>query len=142
MITREICRVYIEILRWGDCPVLLGAPAQAAACPGDTDQPGGSLPAGNCTIPTICRKHSRGRLKKVAFGRDPHTQTANTLCKSASSLFSLSLSQCHGDCDPVVPYRWGQLTSTLLKAFLPNHQFKTYKVYSKYIQDIFKVYSR
>jgi len=35
--------------------------------------------------------------------------------------------QCHGDCDPVVPYRWGQLTSTLLKAFLPNHQFKTYK---------------
>ena len=23
--------------------------------------------------------------------------------------------QCHGDCDPVVPYRWGQLTSTLLK---------------------------
>jgi len=35
--------------------------------------------------------------------------------------------QAHGDCDPVVPYRWGQLTSTLLKSMLKNHQFKTYK---------------
>jgi len=35
--------------------------------------------------------------------------------------------QAHGDCDPVVPYKWGQLTSTLLKSMLPNHQFKTYK---------------
>lgn len=35
--------------------------------------------------------------------------------------------QVHGDCDPVVPYRWGQLTSTTLKAFLVNHEFKTYK---------------
>ena len=35
--------------------------------------------------------------------------------------------QSHGDCDPVVPYRWGQLTSTALKAFAKNHEFKTYK---------------
>lgn len=35
--------------------------------------------------------------------------------------------QAHGDCDPVVPYRWGQLTSTALKGFLKNHEFKTYK---------------
>lgn len=35
--------------------------------------------------------------------------------------------QAHGDCDPVVPYRWGQLTSTALKAFMKNHEFKTYK---------------
>jgi len=35
--------------------------------------------------------------------------------------------QAHGDCDPVVPYRWGQLTSTLLKTMLTNHEFKTYK---------------
>jgi len=35
--------------------------------------------------------------------------------------------QVHGDCDPVVPYRWGQLTSTTLKAFMGNHEFKTYK---------------
>jgi len=35
--------------------------------------------------------------------------------------------QAHGECDPVVPYRWGQLTSTLLKTMLENHQFKTYK---------------
>jgi len=35
--------------------------------------------------------------------------------------------QAHGDCDPVVPYRWGQLSSTLLKGFLSGHQFKTYK---------------
>ena len=36
--------------------------------------------------------------------------------------------QAHGDCDPVVPYRWGQMTAQLLKTLLPNHQFKTYKV--------------
>lgn len=35
--------------------------------------------------------------------------------------------QIHGDCDPMVPYRWGQLTSTTLKGFLSNHEFKTYK---------------
>lgn len=35
--------------------------------------------------------------------------------------------QLHGDCDPVVPYRWGQLTSTTLKGFLTDHEFKTYK---------------
>lgn len=35
--------------------------------------------------------------------------------------------QAHGDCDPVVPYRWGQLTSTTVKTFVKNHEFKTYK---------------
>jgi lysophospholipase II len=35
--------------------------------------------------------------------------------------------QCHGDCDPVVPYKWGQATSTLLKQFLKNTEFKTYR---------------
>ena len=35
--------------------------------------------------------------------------------------------QLHGDCDPVVPYKWGQLTSTLLKTYLKAHEFKTYK---------------
>lgn len=35
--------------------------------------------------------------------------------------------QAHGDCDPVVPYKWGQLTSQILREILPNHEFKTYK---------------
>jgi len=35
--------------------------------------------------------------------------------------------QIHGDCDPVIPYRWGQLTSTILMGFMPNHEFKTFK---------------
>jgi len=34
---------------------------------------------------------------------------------------------CHGDCDPLVPYKWGQMTSTLLKRVLERHEFKTYK---------------
>lgn len=34
--------------------------------------------------------------------------------------------QCHGDCDPVVPYKWGQMTASYLKAFLKEPQFKTY----------------
>ena len=35
--------------------------------------------------------------------------------------------QCHGDCDPVVPYKWGQMTSALLKSKFKRYEFKTYK---------------
>ena len=41
---------------------------------------------------------------------------------------NFSSSQAHGDCDPVVPYKWGQLTSQILREILPKHEFKTYKV--------------
>ena len=34
---------------------------------------------------------------------------------------------CHGDCDPLVPYKWGQMTSQLLQENLGKHEFKTYK---------------
>lgn len=34
--------------------------------------------------------------------------------------------QCHGDCDPVVRYQWGQMTASLLKAILKQPEFKTY----------------
>ena len=42
-------------------------------------------------------------------------------------LFQTFSSQAHGDCDPVVPYKWGQLTSQILREILPKHEFKTYK---------------
>lgn len=35
--------------------------------------------------------------------------------------------QCHGDCDPIVPYKWGQMTASLLKQFLKQIEFKTYR---------------
>lgn len=35
--------------------------------------------------------------------------------------------QCHGDCDPIVPYKWGQMTASLLKQFLKHFEFKTYR---------------
>lgn len=35
--------------------------------------------------------------------------------------------QCHGDCDPVVPYKFGQMSSSMLKAFMKNSQFITYR---------------
>lgn len=35
--------------------------------------------------------------------------------------------QCHGDCDPVVPYKWGQMTASALKTLLKNTEFKTYR---------------
>ncbi|KAF4524827.1 hypothetical protein B566_EDAN013987 [Ephemera danica] len=35
--------------------------------------------------------------------------------------------QCHGDCDPVVPYKWGQMTASVLKTFLKGSEFKTYR---------------
>ncbi|XP_077289104.1 acyl-protein thioesterase 1 [Arctopsyche grandis] len=38
----------------------------------------------------------------------------------------LPIIQFHGDCDPVVPYKWGQMTATFLKTVMSNSQFKTY----------------
>lgn len=35
--------------------------------------------------------------------------------------------QCHGDCDPVVPYKFGQLSSSVLKTFMKNTQFTSYR---------------
>ncbi|KAL1129050.1 hypothetical protein AAG570_013582 [Ranatra chinensis] len=35
--------------------------------------------------------------------------------------------QCHGDCDPLVPYKWGQMTASVIKQFVKNLEFKTYK---------------
>ncbi|XP_017789794.1 PREDICTED: LOW QUALITY PROTEIN: acyl-protein thioesterase 1 [Habropoda laboriosa] len=37
------------------------------------------------------------------------------------------LLQGHGDCDPIVPYRWGQLTASVLKQFMTQTEFKTYE---------------
>lgn len=34
--------------------------------------------------------------------------------------------QCHGDCDPIVPFKWGQMTASLLKNYLKSIEFKTY----------------
>lgn len=39
----------------------------------------------------------------------------------------LPVLQCHGDFDAVVPYKWGQMTASLLKVFLNTTEFKTYK---------------
>lgn len=35
--------------------------------------------------------------------------------------------QCHGDCDPVVPFKWGQMTSALMKKTFRSHEFKTFQ---------------
>jgi lysophospholipase-2 len=34
--------------------------------------------------------------------------------------------QCHGDIDPIVPYRWGQMSSQIIKTFLSKYDFKMY----------------
>ncbi|GJQ84152.1 hypothetical protein Trydic_g2832 [Trypoxylus dichotomus] len=34
---------------------------------------------------------------------------------------------CHGDCDPVVPYKLGQMTASLLKMILKDFEFKSYR---------------
>ena len=43
------------LLRRGDRPLLLGSPAQAAARPGNPNQPGGPLSAGNWTYPSFTK---------------------------------------------------------------------------------------
>ncbi|RWS24050.1 Acyl-protein thioesterase 1-like protein [Leptotrombidium deliense] len=35
--------------------------------------------------------------------------------------------QCHGDSDPVVPLRWGQMSAELLSRMTSKHQLKVYK---------------
>lgn len=35
--------------------------------------------------------------------------------------------QAHGDCDPVVPFKWGQMTASFLKTFMNNVEFTTYQ---------------
>lgn len=35
--------------------------------------------------------------------------------------------QAHGDCDPVVPFKWGQMTASFLKTFMKNVEFSTYQ---------------
>ncbi|GLG92916.1 uncharacterized protein GBIM_00452 [Gryllus bimaculatus] len=45
----------------------------------------------------------------------------------ATSNKDIPFLQCHGDCDPIVPYKWGQMTASLLKQFLKHSEFKTYR---------------
>lgn len=35
--------------------------------------------------------------------------------------------QCHGDCDPVVPFKWGQMTASMLKTLVKDPEFKSYR---------------
>jgi len=39
---------------------------------------------------------------------------------------SVPILQCHGDCDPLVPYKWGQMTTQAIRKFAPQIEFKTY----------------
>ena len=42
-------------------------------------------------------------------------------------VISLQVLICHGDCDPLVPYIWGQMSSSILKSTMKNLEFKSYK---------------
>lgn len=35
--------------------------------------------------------------------------------------------QCHGDCDPVVPYKMGQMSASILKSFMKDVTFTSYR---------------
>lgn len=39
----------------------------------------------------------------------------------------LPVLQCHGVCDPVVPYKWGTVTASLLKTLVKGPEFKSYQ---------------
>lgn len=42
-------------------------------------------------------------------------------------IFSTQIFQAHGDCDPVVLFKWGQMTASFLKTFMKNIEFTTYQ---------------
>lgn len=48
------------------------------------------------------------------------------ICQAAIGNTGTHIIQCHGDCDPVVPFKFGQITSSLIKKFAVNIEFKTY----------------
>lgn len=45
----------------------------------------------------------------------------------AKAPLDIPILQCHGDCDPIVPYKWGQMTASLLKQLAKNTEFKSYR---------------
>lgn len=47
--------------------------------------------------------------------------------QAAVSNKDIPILQCHGDCDPIVPLKWGQLTASILKSFAKNIELKTYR---------------
>jgi lysophospholipase-2 len=49
------------------------------------------------------------------------------LLKAAVGNKNMPIIQCHGDCDPIVPLKWGQLTASILKSFAKNTELKTYR---------------
>jgi lysophospholipase-2 len=73
---------------------------------------------------TLTNKHKVGGLIALSCWLPLHKKFPGAAVVANRDVPCL---QVHGDCDPVVPYRWGQLTSTTLKAFMSNHEFKTYK---------------
>lgn len=48
------------------------------------------------------------------------------LCNN-SCFNDFQIFQAHGDCDPVVPFKWGQMTASFLKTFMKNIEFTTYQ---------------
>jgi lysophospholipase-2 len=72
----------------------------------------------------LTTKHKLGGLVALSCWFPLH----KTLLSEGGTLNSdLPVLQCHGDCDPIVPYKWGQMTSTMLKKLLSKYDFKTYK---------------
>ena len=83
---------------------------------------GGFSQGGALAIYTgLLNKHKLGGIVALSCWLPLHRKFP-----AAATNTRIPLWQAHGDCDPVVPYRLGQLTSTTLKAFLPDHRFKTY----------------
>ncbi|XP_041987186.1 acyl-protein thioesterase 1 [Aricia agestis] len=46
---------------------------------------------------------------------------------NATKTKDIPIFQAHGDCDPVVPFKWGQMTASYLKTFMKNTEFNTYQ---------------
>ncbi len=91
----------------------------------------GSIVALSCWLPL--HKEFLSAAKSSSSDQDTTTTTTTTTASSSSSSSPATgascsplppILQCHGDCDPVVPYKWGQLTSVLLKQIVKNTSSK------------------
>ena len=77
------------------------------------------------SFPGLTSKHAVGGVIALSCWLPLHKDFPKAAA-DASRLPNLPVLQCHGDCDPVVPFKWGQMTSSILKKFLPRHEFKSF----------------
>ena len=92
--------------------------------PSDRIMIGGFSQGGALALYTALHsEHRLGGVLALSCWAPLHKQLGQAILTNKDAPFL----QAHGDCDPVVPYKWGQMTSQMLRGVLTKHVFRTYQ---------------